>query len=557
MKYEDFVSRFQKSRKTARGVMVACPHHDDNPKTPSLAISRGKDGGVLVKCFAGCTAEEVVGSLGLKMKDLFAGEMAVPFTVPTAVESSKPVSNEKPLIEKIYSYQDANGDEVYQALRMTPKSFRQRHANPENPLTWVWTMDGVERVLYRLPEVLKANQVWIVEGEKDADNLAELGFCSTCNVGGAGKWLDSYSESLKGKEIVICGDNDEAGKKHVDLVFNSLAATSKTVRIIKLPETVKDASDYIATFKDKSEAKEALHSLVSMSQPHVKGLSLPLFTISELEADYRRFVRSMEQNSFSLGKWLPSLGKIRPLVPGELVFIIGDTGTGKTGTLQQISTAALPLPTVLFQLELPKELMFERYSAMATKMTAEQIEQAYQSADDSISDRLDIAYKNLLVCVESRLTVPQIESIIMRAELKLGERPRVVLIDYIQLIGGSGPNRREKISDIAEDLKVMAKATRTIVIVTSQIRRGEDEEPSLHSAKESGSIESSCGLLLGAWQDAEQPGTLNFRVLKSTKGGTGMLVKCNFDGARMLITEKSKLDDADIPQRTTKQQYND
>ena len=39
----------------------------------------------------------------------------------------------------------------------------------------------------------------------------------------------------------------------------------------------------------------------------------------------------------------------------------------------------------------------------------------------------------------------------MRSELKLGERPRVVLIDYIQLVAGSGENRREKISNIAED----------------------------------------------------------------------------------------------------------
>ena len=99
----------------------------------------------------------------------------------------------KSTIEKIYSYEDINGNEVYQALRMKPKSFRQRHKVNGD---WVWKMDGVERVLYRLPKITVAQSVWIVEGEKDAENLAAIGFEATCNVGGAGKWLDSYSETL-------------------------------------------------------------------------------------------------------------------------------------------------------------------------------------------------------------------------------------------------------------------------------------------------------------------------------------------------------------------------
>ena len=51
-------------------------------------------------------------------------------------------------------------------------------------------MQGVERVLYRLPEVLAAGEVWVVEGEKDADSLAALGIVATCNAGGAGKWSE-------------------------------------------------------------------------------------------------------------------------------------------------------------------------------------------------------------------------------------------------------------------------------------------------------------------------------------------------------------------------------
>ena len=47
----------------------ACPAHED--KTPSLSVTEGDDGRVLLKCHAGCPTEDIVGELGLKMADLF------------------------------------------------------------------------------------------------------------------------------------------------------------------------------------------------------------------------------------------------------------------------------------------------------------------------------------------------------------------------------------------------------------------------------------------------------------------------------------------------------
>lgn len=51
---------------------ACCPAHDD--KSPSLAITETSSGVVLLKCFSGCTAAEIVTAVGLELRDLFPGE---------------------------------------------------------------------------------------------------------------------------------------------------------------------------------------------------------------------------------------------------------------------------------------------------------------------------------------------------------------------------------------------------------------------------------------------------------------------------------------------------
>lgn len=544
MTYEDFISRFEKKVKTTVGFNLRCPSHEDS--SPSLHVTKAGDGKIMLHCFAGCSTESVVSALGLTMKDLFPDSPSKPFTVPASKGQSKPEApTEKPTIEKIYSYQDATGKEVYQVVRLKPKSFRQRHMADGK---WVWNMDDVTRVLYHLPEVLAAQRVWVCEGEKDADSLFALGYVATCNVGGAGKWLDGYTETLAGKDAVICGDSDKPGQEHVKAVFDSICGTAKTVRIIKLPAGIKDVSDFIATLPNPQDAKTALDAVADTAHPFLHGIRLPIYTMSELEAGYQRMVNSMPENSFDLGRWLPTLGvNVRPLICGELAFIIGDTGAGKTGLLSEIARAALPLPTLFFELELPPELLFERTVSAQTNIPCRDVELAYKSGD-TLGVALDTKFKNLFICTESKITLHDLENYIVKSELKIGQRPKLVLIDYIQLMQSTGPNRREKVSDIAEGLKVLAKTTRTIIICASQVHRPDgDEEIHLHSAKESGSIENSCGLLLGAWRDEKDSTLLHIRVLKSTKGGGGTLVECNFDGAKMRITERSKIRPEDVP----------
>ena len=66
---DDLVSRLEKARKTAPGEWVACcPAHDD--RSPSLSVKDCGDGRLLLHCFAGCHAGDVVACLGMSLADL-------------------------------------------------------------------------------------------------------------------------------------------------------------------------------------------------------------------------------------------------------------------------------------------------------------------------------------------------------------------------------------------------------------------------------------------------------------------------------------------------------
>jgi 5S rRNA maturation endonuclease (ribonuclease M5) len=521
---------------SSRKPKIKCPFHQD--RNPSFSIDADQN---LWMCHAGCGGGDIFNLLA--KFDGISVEDALKRYVPKEDESktvAPSVADAKAVIERIYSYTDENGKELFQAVRYKPKTFRQRHNHAGQ---WVYNLEGIRRVLYRLPEVLKSERVWIVEGEKDAENLRELGYVATCNPMGAGKWLDSYTEVLKDKEVVLCGDNDKPGQDHMEKVFESICGKVKNVRRINLSGDYKDASDYIAAFPSPAEAKLALDGLMGAAVVLVKGVNLPIYALWEMEDNYREHVRNLRENQFSLGNWLPSLGRcVRGLVPGELVTILASTGVGKTAILQNIAKASAPLPTILFEMELPPELVYERFIGVQIGWTPSRIEESFQEAIKT-GERFGpdgvAKLSHVFCCTEARLTPEKLEQYINRAELKIGTRPKVVLLDYIQLMTGKGSSRYEKMSNVAEELKIIAKSTRTVIFVTSQIHRkeGEDPEVTLFDAKDSGSIENSSGLVLGAWRNPEDATLLHVKILKNTKGTGGKEIQCRFKGESMQIVE--------------------
>ena len=183
-------------------------------------------------------------------------------------------------IQHAYQYQKADGSLLFEVTRHCPtpegdKIFRQRRPNhdyqegtsdPES--AWIWDLQGVKPILYRLPELQAADHdevVWVVEGEKDADNLHAHGLVATTNPHGPGRWQKSYNVALRGRRVAVIPDNDATGNDHATKVANSLAGVAKSVRIISLPDVGGgvDVSDWM----DQGHIVYELEELLAQTPP--------------------------------------------------------------------------------------------------------------------------------------------------------------------------------------------------------------------------------------------------------------------------------------------------
>jgi hypothetical protein len=153
----------------------------------------------------------------------------------------------KKIVTATFEYHDESGNVVYVIERVEhqslfarkTKAFRRRRPDPEHPGEWLWNVEGVPVVPYRLPQLIGAiaagHPVLIAEGEGKADVFWSWNVAATCCAGGAKKWKPEHSEFLRGADVVLVPDNDDAGWQHVNIVGASLVGIAKRIRILILP----------------------------------------------------------------------------------------------------------------------------------------------------------------------------------------------------------------------------------------------------------------------------------------------------------------------------------
>lgn len=232
-----------------RDVMARCPAHDDN--RPSLHVVEDEQG-LLVHCFAGCARADIDDAL----EDVAPGTRDL-----IAVRQRR----ERGTVIATYDYRNAEGELIYRKLRMEPKSFEFRRpvivpARTQGPIQhseYVRWHPGlkdlagnyvVEPEPYNLPEVIDAvkrdDPVFLVDGEKDCDRLAEEGVAATCSPYGMARWRADWNEYLRGAVVFVVADRDEPGRRAAAKVVEGLGGVAASAQVIRAAHG-KDAFDHL------------------------------------------------------------------------------------------------------------------------------------------------------------------------------------------------------------------------------------------------------------------------------------------------------------------------
>lgn len=295
----DILSKLRNVKATHNGWAALCPAHNDQKRSLSIAENDGK---VLVNCFAGCAYSDIMAALG--------------------VSANGNGSNSNRKIAAVYDYTDENGTVLYQNVRFEGKKFSQRHQDKDG--RDVWNLNGVRRVPYRLPELIgltTLQDVVMTEGEKDADNLTELGFPATNHK----SWRAEFNYLLKGKKVVLFQDHDRAGVKNAEQTAQMIYREAKAIKIIDcfadepLPDKHgKDISDYLE-IHNLAELRKLIEQ-TPMYEPAAKSADIGETAAQELKVVCLADVQAEEI------EWL-----WKPFVPiGEFTIVEGIEGLGKS-----------------------------------------------------------------------------------------------------------------------------------------------------------------------------------------------------------------------------------
>jgi replicative DNA helicase len=222
------------------------------------------------------------------------------------------------------------------------------------------------------------------------------------------------------------------------------------------------------------------------------------------------------------------------LEPGDLVVIAARPGMGKTSLLVTIAAqVARTVSTAVFSAEMPALQLMRRCVALIGGIPQTRLRRADQLSETDwsaiASAATKIGERRLAIDDTPMPSLPHIraEAYARKAQHGLG----LVLVDYVQLVQGSGANRYEQLRDVAYGFKALAKDLSVPIIVLAQLNRGvesrDQKRPHMSDLRDSGAIEEAAdivGLLYSEGyydRDFGMPSVLECMVAKNRNGERG------------------------------------
>lgn len=294
MRVEEFLARLEGVTGSAPQWSARCPAHED--RQASLTVGLGDEGKILVTCWAGCGIDEITRAVGVSVADLFDVEEKRRETLGLGVALSAALTPKLPGQAQIEAetlalfgneavlgqilelkgwdattlaalevglrgnrlsipVRDPRG-ELVQLLRYWPQ------AQPKMLAT-----KGYRRTPYYA--LHDDGPVWIVEGETDAIGMATTGLAVIGAPGATAKAHAEWLEPIRGRDVIVCMDVDEPGRKAaIKWAYAAANRGAASVRVLELEGPPGyDVGEIIVATHDRNAARRTLLQLAEHAEP--------------------------------------------------------------------------------------------------------------------------------------------------------------------------------------------------------------------------------------------------------------------------------------------------
>ena len=224
--------------------------------------------------------------------------------------------------------------------------------------------------------------------------------------------------------------------------------------------------------------------------------------------------------------------------PSDLILVAARPSMGKTAFVLNIAqyVAFKQAKTVaIFSLEMSKEQLVNRLFSMESKVDSQHLRTGNLSDvewEKLIESAGVIGKSNLIIDDTPGISISELRS--KCRKYKLEHNLEMIIIDYLQLMSGSGrstDSRQQEISDISRSLKALARELHVPVIALSQLSRAveqrPDHRPMLSDLRESGAIEQDADVVMFIYRDdyynkdTEKKGIAEIIIAKQRNGTIG------------------------------------
>lgn len=455
---------------------------------------------------------------------------------------------------------DANGRTVGMAVRQfdaKPKYMNSRNNILYDKSEFLFGLDKARRLI--------KNTVYVVEGYMDAISGHQMGiptvaYCSNELHRDQIRALNQYLR--RDTTVVICPDNDEAGKKRIPRVrdYFKVISPSRQVRVVLMPDGYKDMNDLLLAGIDAQtlptehidkyvarliiEACKTIEEEYQRAEEYLKTVKSEMIRLDIIKylaerwnkdvEDLKKYFNTVGEDSndilseasditgcindlrkiYSIGGYKTHFQQIdnciRKVEKKQVVIIGGYSGTGKTSMGVEYMLRAIcqdNLRVAFFSLEMPKGKLIERCVAKLIGCSMPEVEGYIASNDTAVQKVIAKLQNRLIVFDGNDYSMEDIQKRIELVNTKnvLGGPIDMVFVDYFGYM--KGVSEFQGACAAATKMKAIAKENDLIFVMLSQLNRGGNPygEPNMQQLKLTGDLEASADIIMLIWQPGKDP----------------------------------------------------